>query len=103
MKKTLKIVSRKSPLAMWAANFVKQQLQKIYPDVEISIMGITSEGDINLESSLAKIGGKGLFVKALEDTLLSGEADIAVHSLKDMPVELPSGLSISAVLEREDP
>ncbi len=102
MKKAVRIVSRKSALALWQANFVKTQLQQLYPELEITIMGITTEGDKNLETALTKIGGKGLFVKALEECLLNKEADIAIHSLKDMPAELPAGLEIAAILERED-
>ena len=102
MKKVVKIVSRKSALALWQANFVKTQLQHLYSDLEITITGITTEGDKELEASLTKIGGKGLFVKALEECLLNKEADIAIHSLKDMPAELPQGLEIAAILERED-
>jgi len=103
MKKPFRIVSRKSALALWQANYVKDCLQALYPNLLIEIIGLQTEGDINLESSLAKIGGKGLFVKALEEYLLNQEADIAVHSLKDMPVELPSQLELSAILKREDP
>jgi len=100
--KILRIVSRKSALALWQANFVKAQLQHLNPNLSINILGITTEGDKDLENSLAKIGGKGLFVKALEEKLLRHEADIAVHSLKDMPVQLPEGLEIAAILKRED-
>lgn len=105
MEKTgrpLKIVSRKSALALWQAEFVKAQLLTLEPDLEITIIPIQTEGDQKLNSSLAKIGGKGLFVKALEDCLLNHQADIAVHSLKDVPAELPDGLSLGAILKRED-
>lgn len=101
--KVLKIVTRESGLALWQANFVKDNLQALYPDLEISLIGVTTEGDKILDVPLTKIGGKGLFVKALEEKLLNHEADIAVHSLKDMPAELPEGLLIGAILEREDP
>lgn len=97
------IVSRNSKLALWQANFVKTALETLYPQLRVSILGVQTEGDVRLESSLAKIGGKGLFVKALEDCLLNGTADIAVHSLKDMPSELPTTLTITAILQREDP
>lgn len=99
----MKIISRRSALALWQANFVKERLQSSYPDLLISIISIETEGDKRLDASLAKMGGKGLFVKALEEQLLSGEADIAVHSVKDMPVELPEGLELVAILKREDP
>lgn len=101
--KVLKIVTRESVLALWQANFVKNKLQALYPDMEIVLIGVTTEGDKILDVPLTKIGGKGLFVKALEEKLLNHEADIAVHSLKDMPAELPEGLLIGAILEREDP
>lgn len=101
--KVLKIVTRESVLALWQANFVKNNLQALYPDMEIVLIGVTTEGDKILDVPLTKIGGKGLFVKALEEKLLNHEADIAVHSLKDMPAELPEGLLIGAILEREDP
>ncbi len=103
MKKTLKIVSRKSALALWQANFIKKELQGLYPLLEISVIGIQTEGDQILDTPLSKIGGKGLFVKALEECLLTHEADIAVHSLKDMPSELPDGLMLATILKREDP
>ncbi len=103
MKKILRIVSRTSALALWQANFVKDALQTLYPNLEIPIIGIKTEGDKVLDVSLSKIGGKGLFVKALEEMLLAETADIAVHSLKDMPAELPIGLTLSTILEREDP
>lgn len=103
MKKTLRIVSRKSALALWQAEFVKQKLQSLYPDLNITIMGVDTEGDKNLSSSLAKIGGKGLFVKALEECLLDNQADIAVHSLKDVPAVLPKTLEIGVILKRDDP
>lgn len=101
--KTLRIVSRKSALALWQAEFVKNQLHSLYPDLEIIIFGTETEGDQNLNSSLAKIGGKGLFVKALEECLLNDQADIAVHSLKDVPALLPEGLELATILKREDP
>jgi hydroxymethylbilane synthase len=103
MKKTLKIVTRKSVLALWQANFVKAELQILHPELEIILIGVTTEGDQILDVPLAKIGGKSLFVKALEERLLNHEADIAVHSIKDMPAILPDGLAIGAILEREDP
>ncbi len=103
MKKTLRIVSRKSPLALCQAGLVKTQLEKYHPELEISIVGIQSKGDLVLDKPLATFGGNGLFVKALEAYLLEGNADIAVHSLKDMPHTLPEGLEIGAVLKRANP
>lgn len=102
-KKTLKIVTRKSALALWQANFVKDKLQSLYPHLNITLIGVTTEGDQILDVPLTKMGGKGLFVKALEEKLLNHQADIAIHSIKDMPAELPDGLMLSAILEREDP
>jgi hydroxymethylbilane synthase len=101
--KTLTLISRKSKLALWQANYVKEQLLGYYPQLRVLIKGISTAGDRILDRSLDKIGGKGLFVKELEQQLLNGAADIAVHSLKDMPAILPSGLSLAAILKREDP
>lgn len=98
----LRIASRKSALALWQAEFVQKQLKSLYPKLEVSIIGLQTEGDKHLESDLTKMGGKGLFVKALEDALLENRADIAVHSLKDMPADLPPGLTLTAILKRED-
>jgi len=103
MKKTLRMVSRTSQLALFQAQSVKTQLQALYPDLIIEITGIKTEGDYIIDTSLAKIGGKGLFVKALQDYLLTGKADIAVHSVKDMPAEFPEGLILAAILKRDDP
>lgn len=100
--KTLRIVTRKSALALWQANFVKNKLQALYPHLEIILIGVTTEGDRILDVPLTKIGGKSLFVKALEEKLLNNEADIAIHSVKDMPAALPKGLILSAILKRED-
>lgn len=97
------IATRKSLLAMHQAEFVKQALQAKYKNLEIELLGITTKGDIKLDTTLAKIGGKGLFVKELEHALLRNEADIAVHSIKDMPAELPEGLSLAVICKREDP
>lgn len=97
------IVSRKSPLALWQAEFVKAQLKYHHPDLDIQILGVTTEGDTIQDIALAKIGGKGLFVKALEEQLLANTADIAVHSMKDVPAELPEGLEISVILKRGNP
>ncbi len=100
---TLRLVSRKSALALWQAHHVKNLLESLYSNLSIQVIGVSTEGDINLETSLSKIGGKGLFVKELEACLLSDKADIAVHSMKDMPAEIPQGLCIGAILERADP
>lgn len=99
----LRIATRKSSLALWQAEFVKQQLLALYPTLHIEIIGITTSGDKILDVPLHKTGGKGLFVKELEDSLLSGEADIAVHSMKDIPANLPKGLEIPVILKRSDP
>ncbi len=99
----LVIASRESRLAMWQAEYVRAALQKYYPACDVSILGMTTRGDQILDRSLAKVGGKGLFVKELEVALAEGRADLAVHSLKDVPMELPPGFALSAILEREDP
>lgn len=99
----LRIATRKSPLALWQANFVKQQLQNLHPNLSIELLGYTTEGDNLLSSSLAKVGGKGLFVKELEKALLEDKADIAVHSMKDVPMDFPPGLQLGAICKREDP
>jgi hydroxymethylbilane synthase len=99
----LKIISRNSPLAVWQAELVKERLTSLYPDLQISILGIATQGDKILDKSLDKIGGKGLFIKELETALLRGEADIAVHSLKDLPANLLPEFTLAAILERDDP
>jgi hydroxymethylbilane synthase len=99
----LVIATRESPLALWQAHFVAGELRKLYPDLEVELLGMTSRGDQILETPLYKVGGKGLFVKELETALLDGRADIAVHSMKDVPMELPSGLELGVICEREDP
>ena len=101
--KTIKIVTRKSPLAMWQAKHVRDQLQKTHDNLTVELIGVQTQGDKILDSPLAKIGGKGLFVKELENALLEERADIAVHSMKDVTVEMPKGLDLSVILEREDP
>jgi len=100
---TLRIATRQSPLALWQAEFVKAELLKHHPALKIELVGFTTRGDKILDSSLSKIGGKGLFVKELEQALLANEADIAVHSMKDVPMEFPEGLGLSTICEREDP
>lgn len=96
------IASRESRLAMWQARTVQGQLQALYPACAVEILGMTTRGDQILDRSLAKVGGKGLFVKELEVALQEGRADLAVHSLKDVPMELPEGFILPVVLERED-
>lgn len=98
----LVIASRESRLAMWQAEHVKSALQKLYPGCEVTILGMTTRGDQILDKTLSKIGGKGLFVKELEMALANGEADLAVHSLKDVPMELPEGFELGAIMSRED-
>lgn len=97
------IATRESALALWQAEHIRARLQALHPGLVVELLGMTTEGDRKLGSSLAKIGGKGLFVKELEDALLEGRADIAVHSMKDVPVNLPEGFRIAAIGEREDP
>ncbi|QYY32290.1 hydroxymethylbilane synthase [Cupriavidus pinatubonensis] len=99
----LVIASRESRLAMWQAEFVRAALQQYYPACDVSILGMTTRGDQILDRTLSKVGGKGLFVKELEFAMAEGRADLAVHSLKDVPMELPDGFALTAVMEREDP
>jgi hydroxymethylbilane synthase len=99
----LKIATRKSPLALWQANFVKDALISHHPDLHVELVTMTTKGDKILDTPLAKVGGKGLFVKELEQAMLDGRADIAVHSMKDVPVDFPSGLELAVICEREDP
>ncbi|MEW8203210.1 MAG: hydroxymethylbilane synthase [Candidatus Thiodiazotropha endolucinida] len=103
MSQTITIATRKSPLAMWQAEHVAAELKRVHPDIRVELMGMTTQGDKILDTPLAKIGGKGLFIKELEQGLISGEADIAVHSMKDVPVELPPGLHLPVIMQREDP
>ena len=103
MPRTLTIATRESPLALWQAEFVRAALQQAHPGLNVQLLGMTSRGDQLLESPLAKIGGKGLFVKELEEALLDGRADIAVHSMKDVPMAFPAGLRLGVICEREDP
>ncbi len=101
--KTLRIATRKSQLALWQAEFVKAELIKHHPDLQVELLPISSRGDKILDVPLAKVGGKGLFVKELEQAMMDGEADIAVHSMKDVPMEFPEGLGLTVICEREDP
>ena len=103
MTETIRIATRKSPLAMWQAEHVAAALRGLHDGLVVEIVGMTTRGDQMLDAPLAKVGGKGLFVKELEVGMLAGEADIAVHSMKDVPVEFPEGLHLAAILEREDP
>ncbi len=97
------IASRESRLAMWQAEHVRARLAALYPQCSVEILGMTTRGDQILDRALSKVGGKGLFVKELEVAMAEGRADLAVHSLKDVPMELPEGFELAAVLEREDP
>lgn len=99
----IRIATRKSPLALWQAEYVASRLQAAYPGLQVELVGMSTRGDKLLDAPLAKVGGKGLFVKELEQGMLEGRADIAVHSMKDVPVEFPEGLHLAAILEREDP
>lgn len=103
MKKTLRIATRKSPLAMWQAEFVKAELERLNPGLSVELLPMSTKGDKILDVPLAKIGGKGLFTKELEDRMMAGEADIAAHSMKDVPMELPEGFALGAILERHAP
>ena len=103
MKSSIKIATRKSLLAIKQTEIVKDKLLAIDPDLEIEFVELSTEGDDKLDQSLVKIGGKGLFIKNLENALLDKKADFAVHSMKDMPYEMPKGLIIASILKREDP
>jgi hydroxymethylbilane synthase len=103
MPEKIVIATRESALALWQANFIREQLTELYPQTEISILGMTTRGDQILDTSLSKIGGKGLFVKELEQALEDRRADIAVHSMKDVPMDMPPGFTLAAIAEREDP
>lgn len=98
----LRIATRKSLLALWQADYVKAELEKHHPGLRVELVPLTSRGDKILDVPLAKVGGKGLFVKELETALLEGDADIAVHSMKDVPMEFPEGLGLAVICPRED-
>lgn len=102
-QKLLRIATRKSPLAYWQANTIKEQLEELFPYLTITLLPLLTEGDRQQNSSLSKLGGKGLFVKELEGALLGHQADIAVHSMKDLPMDLEAGLVLGAICKREDP
>ncbi|WP_025041796.1 hydroxymethylbilane synthase [Nitrosospira briensis] len=97
------IATRESALALWQAHFIRARLAKLYPQIECEILGMTTRGDQILDISLSKIGGKGLFIKELEQALEDRRADIAVHSMKDVPMDMPAGYALAAIAEREDP
>lgn len=99
----IRIATRKSALALWQAEYVKARLEQAHPGLVVTLVPMVSRGDKLLDSPLAKIGGKGLFVKELETALLDHEADIAVHSMKDVPMDFPEGLGLYCICEREDP
>lgn len=101
--KKLTIASRESALAMWQARHIQAQLQALYPDCQIDILGMTTQGDQILDKTLSKIGGKGLFIKELETALQENRADLAVHSIKDVPMDLPEGFALVAIGERANP
>ncbi len=102
-QKLIRIATRKSPLALWQAEFIKAELETFHPGIQVELVTMVSRGDVLLDTPLAKIGGKGLFVKELEHALLANEADIAVHSMKDVPMEFPEGLGLATICERETP
>ncbi len=101
-KKTITIATRGSMLALWQANHIKDSIEKEYPGTTVELLKIKTTGDKILDVPLAKVGGKGLFTKEIEEALLDGRADLAVHSLKDVPTEFPDGLSLTAYTERQD-
>jgi hydroxymethylbilane synthase len=103
MTDILRIATRQSPLALWQAEFVKAELEKFHSELKVELVPMVTRGDKILDTPLAKIGGKGLFVKELEHAMLEGKADLAVHSMKDVPMEFPQGLGLSIICEREDP
>ncbi len=100
---TVRIATRKSALALWQAEYVKAKLEHFHPGITVELVPMTTKGDIILDTPLAKVGGKGLFVKELEVAMLENRADIAVHSMKDVPVEFPEGLGLEVICPREDP
>lgn len=99
----LKIATRQSPLALWQAEHIKARLQALHPGLAVELVKFVTQGDKILDTPLAKIGGKGLFVKELENALLNGRADLAVHSMKDVPMDLPDNLTLAVICERENP
>ena len=101
--KNITIASRESPLAIWQAEHIKSKINQLHPDIKINIKGFKTQGDILLNQSLATIGGKGLFIKELEQALLAKKADLAVHSMKDLPMDIPDEFQLTAITERGDP
>lgn len=99
----IRIASRESQLAMWQANYIADRIREKYSDTEVSVVSFKTQGDIILDQPLAEIGGKGLFIKELEHALLNDDADLAVHSMKDVPMDLPEPFEICAISERENP
>ncbi|WP_428944461.1 hydroxymethylbilane synthase [Pantoea sp. FN060301] len=103
LDKILRIATRQSPLALWQAHYVQQRLMACHPGLRVELVPMVTKGDVILDTPLAKVGGKGLFVKELELAMLSDRADIAVHSMKDVPIDFPEGLGLVTICEREDP
>ena len=103
MIKTLKIATRQSPLALWQAEHIRERLETLHAGLKVELVTFVTQGDKILDTPLAKIGGKGFFVKEFEAALLDGRADLAVHSMKDVPMQLPEGLELAVICEREDP
>ena len=101
--KTIRIATRTSPLAIWQAEHVARELHAIHSDLNIELVKMVTQGDRILDTSLSKVGGKGLFVKELEHGMLNDQADIAVHSMKDVPVQIPDGLCMQVIMQRENP
>ena len=99
----IRIATRRSPLALWQAEHVSSRLRQLYPQLNVELVPMVTQGDKILDTPLARIGGKGLFVKELEEALLDGRADLAVHSMKDVPMALPEGLALAVILAREEP
>lgn len=103
VKKLIRIATRKSPLALWQANHIAQQLQQLFPNITTELLPLVTSGDRFLKDKLQALGGKGLFVKELEDALLTNRADLAVHSMKDVPADIPGGLELVAICRRDNP
>ncbi|MFT5032416.1 MAG: hydroxymethylbilane synthase [Bermanella sp.] len=101
-QRTIRIATRESLLALWQAEYIKTELERCHPGIQVELLGMTTRGDQMLDSPLSKIGGKALFVKELEQAMIEGRADMAVHSMKDVPMEFPEGLELAVICERED-
>src|SRR5687767_11610706 len=102
-RRVVRLGTRGSALALWQANWTKSELEKLWPDLDVEPISIKTTGDKILDVPLGKIGGKGLFTKEIDEALLDGRIDVAVHSLKDVPFQLPEGIAVGAVPQREDP